>query len=281
MATLDCSLCMFNGKTDIINKLYSTVQDLSISFNSLGKVIDNTTDKMMNFITSIQKTPAISENFKAPFDNAIKGVANIALNPENFNKLVGKPQYIALSLAIGVVWEVLGDDIITLLTPALNIAAAALGFISDNMETLTPIIWGVIAALFVYKAITMASTAGIVAYNIALMAKSIAMGIVALTTGNATLAQTALNTAMAASPIGWLMLAVGGLTVLIYKWIKSVGGIKIAWMIVCNAIQDAVGALKIEKKTIDSICHKCYICNQMGGGANGNKKLFRRGRTEA
>ena len=46
-------------------------------------------------------------------------------------------------------------------------------------------------------------------------------------------------------PIFWIALAIGALIAIIYKWIQSVGGLKVAWLIACNAILTAWSWVKI------------------------------------
>ena len=92
-------------------------------------------------------------------------------------------------------------------TQAKNIAIQALGPVlnmvnqlANNVDRLTPAIVAVTAALLGYLVVTKSmalwtaiNTAGTIAYNIALMAKAAAMGLVAVMTGNAVLAQEAFD----------------------------------------------------------------------------------------
>ncbi len=60
-----------------------------------------------------------------------------------------------------------------------------------------------------------------------------------------TAAQWALNGALLASPITWIILAIAAIIVAIYQWVKAVGGIRIAWLIVSNALLTAWDWVKI------------------------------------
>jgi tape measure domain-containing protein len=161
-------------------------------------------------------------------------------------------QFENMPMTFGQAWAIIQNSLLKTFMPLIQTIAKGAQWIADNWSTLEPIFWGIAAAAGAYLAISKAqaiwtaiNTSGTIAYNVALMAKSIAMGFVALATGNAALMQQALNTAMLASPIGWITLAIGILIAVIYKWVKSVGGIKIAWMIAVDKILTAWDWVKI------------------------------------
>jgi tape measure domain-containing protein len=187
-------------------------------------------------------------------------------------------QFENMPMTFGQAWAIIQNSLLKTFMPLIQTIAKGAQWIADNWSTLEPIFWGIAAAAGAYLAISKAqaiwdaiNTKGTIAYNVALMAKSVAMGIVALATGNAALMQQALNTAMLASPIGWITLAIGILIAVIYKlvksvykWIKSVGGIKIAWMIAMNAILTAWDWFKIGIMTgvywVMDLFNKLQIC---------------------
>lgn len=96
--------------------------------------------------------------------------------------------------------------------------------IYDNWSWISPVILGVAAALGVY---------------------TIALGIHAAVTWIATFAAKEFFKALLRNPLFWIALAIGIVVAAIYKWIQSVGGIKIAWMIASHVMQSAMDALKI------------------------------------
>lgn len=187
-------------------------------------------------------------------------------------------QFENMPMTFGQAWATIQNSLLEIFLPLIQTIAKGAQWIADNWSTLEPIFWGIAAAAGAYLAISKAqaildaiNTKGTIAYNVALMAKSIAMGIVAIATGNAVLMQQALNTAMLASPIGWITLAIGILIAVIYKlvksvdkWIKSVGGIKIAWMIAMDAILTAWDWVKIGIMTgvywVMDLLNKLQIC---------------------
>lgn len=161
-------------------------------------------------------------------------------------------KFAQIPMTFSQVGTIVQNTLLQTFQPAIQLLGKGAQWIYDNWSTIEPIFWGVAAAAGAYLAISKAqaiwtaiNTSGTIAYNVALMAKSVAMGIVALATGNAALMQQALNTAMLASPIGWITLAIGLLIVWIYKWVQSVGGLRVAWLIVCNALLTAWDWVKI------------------------------------
>lgn len=97
------------------------------------------------------------------------------------------------------------------------------GFIADNWSIISPIIYGVIAALAVYaaylgivKAIELASAAASAIHSVAMSAK---IGIMAALTGQtmaATAAQMGYNGALYACPIVWIIMLIIALIAVIY-----------------------------------------------------------------
>lgn len=108
------------------------------------------------------------------------------------------------------------------------------GFIADNWSVISPIIYGVIAALAVYaaylgivKAIELASAAATAIHSVAMSAK---IGVMAALTGQtmaATAAQMGYNGALYACPVVWIIVLIIALIAVIFA--------------VCNAIAKMTG----------------------------------------
>lgn len=75
-------------------------------------------------------------------------------------------------------------------------------FVAANWSIIQPILVGLAAALIIWKVATLAQTA----------------------------AQWLLNTALLASPITWIILAIAAVVAAIVYWINAVGGLKVAWL---------------------------------------------------
>lgn len=108
------------------------------------------------------------------------------------------------------------------------------GFIADNWSVISPIIYGVIAALAVYaaylgivKGIEIASAAASMIHSLAMSAKIAVMAAVTGQTMAATAAQMGYNGALYACPVVWIIMLILALIVVIFA--------------VCNAIAKMTG----------------------------------------
>lgn len=109
-------------------------------------------------------------------------------------------------------------------TPFLQMLASGATMIHDKWDIIAPVLIGVAAA------------AGVVA--IALAAQAAATWI-------ANAANRAFIAGLLSNPLTWIAVAIGVVVAAIYKWIQSVGGISIAWMIAKNYVLTAWDAIQI------------------------------------
>lgn len=105
-----------------------------------------------------------------------------------------------------------------------DIVLSIAGFFQDNWSIIEPIVWGLVAAFTAWKVVTLAVAA----------AKWVQAA-----------AQWALNSAILACPLTWIIVAIAAVVAAIVVWVKSVGGLKVAWLIVVNAILTAWDWVKI------------------------------------
>lgn len=115
-----------------------------------------------------------------------------------------------------------------------DLAATAGGFIADNWSIISPIIYGVVAALALYagylgivKAAEMIGTAVKIAMIAAEYAHAAATGTAVAATTAETAAQMGLNTALLSCPLTWIILLIIALIAVIFA--------------VCNAIAEMTG----------------------------------------
>jgi len=104
----------------------------------------------------------------------------------------------------------INDTLTQAFGPLLQVIADAGKWIYDNWSTVEPIFWGIAGAI-----------------------------------AAVTIAQLAMNLALLASPVTWIAVAIGVIIGLIAYWIQSVGGIKVAWLIVVDKILTAWDLVKI------------------------------------
>lgn len=109
------------------------------------------------------------------------------------------------------------NNLLQTFQPVFEIISSGAQWIVDNWGMIEPIFWGVTAAVGAYGA-------GL------LIAKAITSGFF---------------TTLLSNPITWIAIAIGLVVGLIYQWVKSVGGIKIAWLIATNTILTAWDQVKI------------------------------------
>lgn len=122
------------------------------------------------------------------------------------------------------VWTQLQNVLLQAFNPLIQIIGSGAQWIADNWSTLEPIFWGVGAAVGVVAA---------------------AFAIWKMVTLAQTIAQWALNSALLASPITWIVLSIAAVVGAIVIWINKIGGLKVAWLTVCNAILTAWDWVKI------------------------------------
>ena len=104
----------------------------------------------------------------------------------------------------------INDTLTKAFGPLLEAVANAATWIYDNWSVIEPIFWGIAGAV-----------------------------------AAVTIAQLAMNLAFLACPLTWIILAIGAVIALIAYWIQSVGGIKVAWLMVVNALITAWDIVKI------------------------------------
>lgn len=115
-----------------------------------------------------------------------------------------------------------------------DVIASVGGFIAENWSIISPIIWGIVAALAAYgaylaitKGIELASAAAKIVMCVASYAHAAATGTEASATAAATAAQYGLNTALLACPLTWIILLIIALiaaVIAVANYIASLGG---------------------------------------------------------
>lgn len=104
------------------------------------------------------------------------------------------------------VWTEVTNTFIEYSQPLLEV----ISFLAQHFDALVPVIVGVSGALLAYVAI---------------------QGAVALATAISTIATKGLWATLMSNPIAWIAVIIGIIIALIAKWVQSVGGLKVAWLI--------------------------------------------------
>ena len=116
------------------------------------------------------------------------------------------------------------DGFLQAFQPLLEIIGAGAQFIYDNWGIIGPIFYGLAAALGVY---------------------TVALGIHTMATNLAQFATSSFFTSLLSNPLTWLVMGIAAVITGIYSWVKSVGGIKIAWLMLQNVVLTVWEAIKL------------------------------------
>lgn len=133
-------------------------------------------------------------------------------------------KFASMPMTFSQVWTIAKNIALEAFTPVLTLIGQGAQWIYDNWSTIAPIFWGLAAAALGY---------------------AVALGIQTAATWIATGAAQAFFTTLLTNPLFWIALAIGVVVAAIYKWVQSVGGLKVAWLICVNAVLTAWDWVKI------------------------------------
>lgn len=201
------------------NALFSSAEETNARFSQMPMTFSQ-------IFTGIQNQALMA------FEPILLKLSEIASSEKFQNMVVGMVN--ALASVTGIVLTI------------LDVIASVGGFMYDNWSVLEPIIMGVVAAFIAYKSILIIMNTIQAIQNglelISIARKALSEGATlagAAAAKTATGAQVGLNSALLANPLTWIILIIVLVIVAIIRWVKAVGGIKIAWMIAMNAIKTA------------------------------------------
>ncbi len=189
---------------------------------------------------------------------------NVAILGASLENVFGNAVQILLPSLSGIIQSI--SDMLPLLAIGLepfmvglaiifgiaNIVMGAMARIAEVVASswgiIGPVIWGVISALVVYN-YTLLQKIALYKISLILAKKKVAMEkIQTIVTGVQNVVQQALNRTLAGSPVIMIAMVVGVIVGVMYKWIKSVGGLENAWLTVQNSILK--GIVRIAKASI-------------------------------
>lgn len=128
-------------------------------------------------------------------------------------------KFAAMPMTFSQVWTIAKNIALEAFTPVLTLIGQGAQWIYDNWSMIAPVFWGLAAAALGY---------------------AVALGIQTAATWIANGAAQAFFTTLF-----WIALAIGVVVAVIYKWVQSVGGLKVAWLICVNAVLTAWDWVKI------------------------------------
>lgn len=187
-------------------ELNSVFEQAPTIIQSIAKYLDVPIGKIRELAQEGKITSQIVKN--AMFATAEETNAKFAQMPMTFSD----------------VSAVIGNTLLQTFEPALQIIGRGAQFIYDNWSILEPIFYGLASALTVF-------TGALIAHKIA--------------TWYAEAANRAFIKSLISNPLFYIAIVLGVIIGLIYRWVKAVGGIQIAWQIAVDKILTALDWLKI------------------------------------
>lgn len=133
-------------------------------------------------------------------------------------------KFAEIPMTFSQVGTTIGNTLLQIFNPVISVIGKGAQWIYDNWSTLAPVFWGLAAAVGIY---------------------TVALGIQTAVTWVATGAAKTFFLTLLKNPLMWIALVIGVIIGVIYKWVKAVGGIKIAWMIATDKILTAWDWVKI------------------------------------
>ena len=133
-------------------------------------------------------------------------------------------KFAAMPMTFSQVWPIAKNIALEAFTPVLTLIGQGAQWIYDNWSMIAPVFWGLAAAALGY---------------------AVALGIQTAATWIANGAAQAFFTTLLTNPLFWIALAIGVVVAAIYRWVQSVGGLKVAWLICINAVLTAWDWVKI------------------------------------
>jgi tape measure domain-containing protein len=162
---------------------------------------------------------------------AIRGMASEGMITADIvkNAMIGatddiNKQFESIPMTWSQLWTSIKNSVIKALEPVLGAISKVATYISDNWSTIAPIMVQIVAAIGAMAA---------------------AWGIYTLAQWLATGAAKAFFITLLSNPLTYIAIAIGLIVAAIVGWIQEVGGLKVAWLICCNAILSAWDFLKI------------------------------------
>ena len=126
-------------------------------------------------------------------------------------------KFASMPMTFSQAWTVAKNIILEAFTPVLTLIGQGAQWIYDNWSTIAPIFWGIAAAVLFYAVATWIANGAAMAFF----------------------------TTLLTSPLFWIAVVIGVIIAAIYKWVQSIGGLKVVWLIVVNAFLTHWDRLKI------------------------------------
>jgi tape measure domain-containing protein len=133
-------------------------------------------------------------------------------------------RFAQMPMTFGQVGTILKNTLLQTFEPVIQAIGRGSQWIYDNWSTLEPVFLGLATATGAY---------------------AVALGLQKVAAVQAMIAEEGLRAVMMKNPYMWVALIIGVLVGMIYKWVQSVGGIRVAWLLAMDAVMSAAGNAKV------------------------------------
>lgn len=251
----------------------SGLADVNAAYQETNKSLVEANKADLQYQNSMAKLGEVAEPLAALFKGQLAkwiGMFSEKLAGVDFNSVATAMQKVGElgSKAFDLLWEALSkidwNKLISAATTVLTVFIHIFNFVVNNWSTISPIIYGIVAAMVAYKAILITTKAlkiaSAVAEGIHLAAMDLATGGTkkqAAATLAATLAQNGLNLAFLACPLTWIVLAIAAVVAIFVTLWKKCEGFrnfwKNAWDAIKKAFEPIVNSIKSKIQSITNV----------------------------
>lgn len=188
-------------------------EELNAVFESAPNVIQTIADYLDVPIGKIREMASDGEITASIVKNAMLGATD-RINQE-FN---------SMPMTYQQVWTAISNSLLQAFQPVIQVIGEGATFIYENWSNIAPVFYGL---------------------AIGVMVAAAAWGIYTAVTWLSVAANQALVASMLTNPFLWIAIVIGAIVAAIYKWVQSVGGIQVAWLICVNEVLTHADRLKL------------------------------------
>ena len=224
--------------TELLNKQFAIsgtgTQGMDSVMTQITQAMSSGTLSSTGFTEILSQAPSVIQSLSGYLNMPISKLQEMASNGQITADTIKNAMLLSaddinakfstMPVTYSQIWELVKNTLMTVFMPVINFIGQAAQWIYNNWSTIGPIFYGIAAAVGVLVA---------------------AFAIWKVVTALQTLAQWALNTALFASPITWIVVAIAVLVGALMWWVSICGGVRAAWLTMCNWIQIAWDAVKI------------------------------------
>ncbi len=242
---------------DTQTNILAVTDRMTAAVERMETAISGAVDRMAALLKMTEKTDATADNLKKPMENMLKSISGKAIGEKVDWGAIFNPRNLAVSIAIGVGWELFGDDIMTLLSPAMAALEAFAGLVHGVVAGLAPVLSLVSGAIGGIAMVLGNLGVGISIIQPILGGLAASFGLLYLRTVAVTIAQTAqaaaskiagaaqkvLDLALNASPMMKVAMIILGIVTALISWMSATGALKDVWASIMNWLINKINGL--------------------------------------